>query len=291
MSQLNKAYIAILVTALSVLALSPSPSLAKTIRFGPAKIPPECTTHGAYPIPNTADGPAWEIVMNFETGVPAGCAILFKKGASAPTQYVPIHTCSTVGSVAFSAGRATFTGGYITCNVNLQQLVFDNIGESLASPTAYDKLFMSGNGRLFPSAASTAADGNPIIFYWPNNPSGSVQGLSVPQTTVHPTQPNAHIVAFVSNAWLPASADFPIGMMGSYSAFYVPKQVDYWLDAGVYGSSILPLSSHALAGAAVPFWTDGGVFIAGQGPNGSVLYGEFDEMFVDPPGKGGGGTR
>jgi hypothetical protein len=237
-------------------------------------IPAECITKTRIQ-PRT---PGWAFVLNFDVfdgANPRGCLMLFRV-VYAPTDFMPV-TCSRVGAVSFAGGKGTFTGGYVSCNVNIQgKLAALTPPAVVPAVDAYPYFTIIAAGT-FSTPASLNPLSNPIGVYAPNTTTVPRVGLYAPIRSAQSPQ----MITLFNNLTSTSSVDIRIGPAYTLTVEH---------DGGPDVFTTTHYFDNAIAGQFAPrgpvrFFNNGGTFYAGVDPArpGETFRGTLDEVIFDPP--------
>jgi len=263
---------ALTVLVLGVLSLSGVP--AHSARMASAVIPDACRIKTRIQ-PRT---PGWVFALNFEAfgseNAPLGCLMLYRT-VLAPTDFAEVP-CKAVGNVTFGGGKATFTGGYIFCGVNIQQqLAAFSPPAIIPDRQQYPWFTLIAAGTLS-DALHTDKRSNPIGVYRANSESEPSVGLYVPLLANVPemrSEFNGVANVSVSNA---IDNDIPLTFTVDHDGGPDVYTVTHFLNDSI-------LSTFAPRGP-VDFVTNGGAFWIGVSPSNLLrtFGGTLDEVIFDP---------
>jgi hypothetical protein len=229
----------------------------------------------------------WAYVVNFESFAnptsPHGCLLVWRIAHFRPTDYV-VNTCAThgpAGGVTYTAdGKARFSGGHITCDINVKALL-----AGLSPPIAvadvehYPYFTLIGAGQL--ALGQPGVRGlNPIAHYQPSVPGEFDTSLYVP---------------FGQNGGNLISVANGITYTGKFqNEAVLNARGPFTFAVGLQGISPTLTTTHYLSSTAldvftttppVRFWTNGGTFWIGASSTltEARLAGTFEEVILDPP--------
>jgi hypothetical protein len=275
--------------------LADQDAAAPPVEFIP---PAECRTGQVELTPVAQGRPYWLFVMNFDvvrTGRPMACVLVYHAGAARPFDAISIP-CVRVGrGIGLRDGQATFSGGSLRCDINLQRQIaglngMDIAGRQvvLSASNAYQKLTILGVGALDPVNGRVEPYGNPLLFYQPNRRVSPV-GLFAP--LADQTTPPAYSLLARANGRNyrseGCSSDLKgvVEMAGGTHAWSMLYGID---QPGVLELRADDQTLCRFKGVApISFRADGGSFRIGGSTLGGTLRGTLDEIVLDPT----GGTR
>lgn len=255
-----------------------------------AVAPPACTTQQRIE-PRTA---GWAFVVNFERfdtfGAPIGCLVVYRIPRRA-TDFVPV-SCKVISNgadLAFSRGKAAFSGGYLYCEMNIKTtLAALNPPLSANDVEQYPYFTLIGVGTLSDTVTSSGIYGNPIAYYAPITDTQPDVGLFVPISAnggqIHSRFNNTdNLGTFQTAGNLTANQQYTftvehdgVGSVLTTTTYLDEARIDSFGPRG-----------------PVTFWTNGGRFYVGHTPlgGGAFLEGTFEEVIFDPPDGGRPPTR
>jgi hypothetical protein len=237
-------------------------------------IPAECATKTRIQ-PRT---PGWAFVMNFDVldgASPRGCLMLYRV-VYVPTDFVPV-TCSRIGAVSFNAGRGTFTGGYVTCDVNIQQKLAALTPPATVPAIDVYPYFTIVAAATFSTPVTSNAFSNPIGVYAPNTTIVPGLGLYAPVRSAQSPQ----MITLFNHVTSTSNIDIRIGPVYTLTVEH---------DGGPDVFTTTHYLSNTIAGQFAPrgpvqFYNAGGTFYTGYDPlrPGETFRGTLDEVIFDPP--------
>ena len=249
-----------------------APSVA--VRAAGDDVPAECVTKTRIQ-PRT---PGWAFVVNFDVfdgASPRGCLMLYRV-VYAPTDFIPV-TCSRVGAVSFNNGNGIFTGGYVSCAVNIQQkLAALNPPAVVPEIDAYPYFTIVAAGT-FSSPVSSNPLSNPIGVYAPNNAVVPGLGMYAPLRSFQAPQ----MITLFNNVTSTSLIDAGVGQVFTLTVEH-DGGPDVYTTTHYFNNSIAGL--YAPRGP-VQFYNAGGTFYAGVDPErpSDTFRGTLDEVIFDPP--------
>jgi len=240
-------------------------------------IPAECTTK----TPINPRTPGWMFVMNFEkvvNGAPLGCIVLIRDLLRDPVDFAPV-TCKLLSNGAdavFENGRATLSGGYLYCPVNVKATLVA-LTPSITIPDVDIYPYFSIIAVANPTRTlQTDPTQNPLGYYVPENPAYPHVGMNLPMS---------------GGGGFLVSTFNGVTQTGTFTnAFETTKEVTVLAEHDRVGGSftmthyLFNQPVEAFTSTAVNFYTNGGAFWIGTLPGTDIYYnGTLDEVIFDPP--------
>jgi hypothetical protein len=257
---------------------------ATHVNAGPA-VPAACQIKTQIDPPE----PGWAYVVNFEAfedpTSPLGCLIVWRVPHFRPTDYV-VTTCKTQGPangvVYTSDGRAQFNGGYVTCDMNVKQML-----NGLQPPVlTVDVMFYEYFTIIAPGQLSQRPQGavgfNPIAHYQPANPEEPDASLYVS------VGPNGGVISTTSNN------EVRTGKFLNESILNTRQPFTFAVGFSTPVASPIVTATHYLTSTPIDefpnqlpvrFWANGGTLWIGASSTFPTarMAGVFDEVILDPP--------